>query len=116
MLLTLFDPGKQKLFDVDIKIKKGEIVGLAGLMGSGRTEFALSVFGRSYGSKVSGTVYKNGKPIDVTTVTACIDHGIAYTTEDRKGAGLILSEDIKDNIVLVDLWNLIEQRDPQPSA
>ena len=100
------DPGKQKLFDVDIKIKKGEIVGLAGLRGSGRTEYALSVFGRSYGSKISGTAYKNGKPIDVTTVSACIDHGIAYTTEDRKGAGLILSEDIKDNIVLVDLWNL----------
>ena len=100
------DPKKQTLFDVDIKIKKGEIVGISGLMGAGRTEFALSVFGRSYGSRISGTVYKEGVPIDVSTVSACIENGIAYTTEDRKGAGLILSEDIKDNIVLVDLWDL----------
>ncbi|MCJ7773662.1 MAG: ATP-binding cassette domain-containing protein, partial [Desulfobacterales bacterium] len=104
-----FDPvdtNKQTLFDVDIKIKKGEIVGLSGLMGAGRTEFALSVFGRSYGSKVSGTVYKAGSTIDVSTVSACISNGIAYTTEDRKGAGLVLSEDIKDNIVLADMWTL----------
>ena len=104
-----FDPvdtNKQTLFDIDIKIKKGEIVGLSGLMGAGRTEFALSVFGKSYGSKVSGTVYKDGSPVDVSTVSACISNGIAYTTEDRKEAGLILSEDIKDNIVLVDLWDL----------
>ena len=104
-----FDPvdsDKQTLFDIDIKIKKGEIVGLSGLMGAGRTEFALSVFGKSYGSKVSGTVYKEGKPVDVSTVAACISNGIAYTTEDRKGAGLVLSEDIKDNIALVNLWKL----------
>lgn len=106
-----FDPldtNKQRLFDLDIKIKKGEIVGLAGLMGAGRTEFALSVFGKLYGSRVSGTVYKEGYPIDVTTVSSCIEHGIAYTTEDRKGAGLILSEDIKDNTVVVHLWELAE--------
>ena len=104
-----FDPvdtDKQILFDLDIKVKKGEIVGLSGLMGAGRTEFALSVFGKSYGSKVSGTVYKDGRPVDVSTVSACISNGISYTTEDRKGAGLILSEDIKDNIVLANLWNI----------
>lgn len=108
---NVFDPldtNKQRLFDVDIKVRKGEIVGLAGLMGAGRTEFALSVFGKSYGSRISGTVYKEGKPIDVTTVSSCIEHGISYTTEDRKGSGLILSEDIKDNIVLADLWDLAE--------
>lgn len=106
---NVFDPvdkDKQTLFDVDIKIKKGEIVGLSGLMGAGRTEFALSVFGRSYGSKVSGTVYKEGKPVDVSSVAACIRNGIAYTTEDRKGAGLVLSEIIRDNIVLADLCEL----------
>ena len=102
------DPNKQILFDVEIKVKKGEIVGLAGLMGSGRTEFALSVFGKSYGSKISGTAYKEGKPVDVSTVSSCINNGIAYTTEDRKGAGLVLSENIRDNVVLVDLWNLAE--------
>lgn len=106
-----FDPmdtNRQTLFDVDIRVKKGEIVGLSGLMGAGRTEFALSVFGKMYGSKVSGTVYKDSKPIDVSTVSACIGNGIAYTTEDRKGAGLVISETIRENIVLVDLWNLAE--------
>ena len=113
-----FDPldsKKQILFDIDIKIKKGEIVGLSGLMGAGRTEFALSVFGKSYASRVSGTVYKEGTPIDVSSVSACINNGIAYTTEDRKEAGLILSEDLKDNVVLVDLWNIAKNgiRDKQ---
>jgi putative multiple sugar transport system ATP-binding protein len=116
------DTNKQILFDVDINIKKGEIVGLSGLMGAGRTEFALSVFGRSYGSNISGTVYKEGKPVDVSTVAACISNGIAYTTEDRKGAGLILSEDIKDNIVLADMWSLakngirVKQRETNASS
>lgn len=108
---NVFDPidtNKQKLFDIDIKIKKGEIVGLAGLMGAGRTEFALSVFGKSYGSRITGTVYKDGVPIDVSTSSSCIENGIAYTTEDRKEAGLILSENIKENTVLVHLWDLAE--------
>ena len=106
---NVFDPikkDKQILYDININLKKGEIVGLSGLMGAGRTEFALSLFGQSFGSRISGKVFKEGKEIDVSTVDACINNGIAYTTEDRKGAGLVLSEDIKDNIVLVDLWNL----------
>ena len=97
---------QQKIFNVNITAKKGEIVGIAGLMGAGRTEFALSVFGRSYGTGISGEIYKEGKVISGRTVSDLIKNGIAYTTEDRKTAGLILSESIKDNIVLVNLWNI----------
>ncbi len=81
-----------------LALRRGEIVGLAGLMGAGRTEFAMSVFGRSYGSSISGRVYKDGKQIDVSTVGAAIGHGIAYATEDRKRYGLNLIEDIKRNV------------------
>lgn len=100
------DSNVKKIRDLNIKIHRGEVVGIAGLMGAGRTEFALSVFGRSYGSKVTGKVLKSGKEIDVSTVSKAINNGIAYVTEDRKGTGLILSESIQDNIVLASLWDL----------
>jgi putative multiple sugar transport system ATP-binding protein len=64
-------------------------------MGSGRTELAMSIFGRAYGQRISGTVLKNGREIDVSTIGKAIAHGLAYVTEDRKGLGLILEEDIK---------------------
>ena len=67
-------------------MRRGEIVGIAGLMGAGRTEFAMSVFGRSYGQRISGTVLMHGKEVDVGTIRKAIDHGIAYVTEDRKSA------------------------------
>lgn len=100
------DSSVKKIRDLDIKLHRGEVVGIAGLMGSGRTEFALSVFGHSYGSKITGTVLKSGKEIDVSTVSKAIKNGIAYVTEDRKGTGLILSETIQDNIVLASLWDI----------
>jgi len=84
-----FDPmneDRQVLHDISINVKKGEVVGLAGLMGAGRTEFALSLFGRSYGKKISGNVLKNGKKIDVSSIPKAIKNGIAYATEDRKVA------------------------------
>jgi putative multiple sugar transport system ATP-binding protein len=67
-------------------------------MGAGRTEFAMSVFGKSYGKKITGQIIKDGKEIQVHSVKEAINHGIAYTTEDRKTAGLILIDDIKRNI------------------
>jgi putative multiple sugar transport system ATP-binding protein len=100
------DKSRQVLYDVNINVRKGEVVGIAGLMGAGRTEFALSVFGHSYGTGISGTVLKEGKPVSANTVSDAIKNGIAYTTEDRKAAGLILSEEIQDNIVLASLWNI----------
>ena len=89
--------------DVNIKVRKGEVVGLAGLMGSGRTELAMSIFGRSYGKNVTGTAYKHGQEIDISSVDKAIAEGIAYATEDRKAYGLILIQDIKGNITLANL-------------
>ncbi|MDF2667123.1 MAG: ABC-type sugar transport system, ATPase component [Microbacterium sp.] len=79
-------------------VRAGEIVGFAGLMGAGRTELAMSIFGRMYGTGISGEVYKSGQQIDVRTVDAAIKHGIAYATEDRKKYGLNLIGDIQVNV------------------
>lgn len=91
------------IHNVSFHIKQGEIVGIAGLMGSGRTELAMSIFGRAYGKKISGEVYINGKPVHLTDINRAIDHGLAYVTEDRKNYGLILEDDIKRNITLTNL-------------
>jgi putative multiple sugar transport system ATP-binding protein len=89
--------------NVNINVRKGEVVGIAGLMGAGRTELAMSIFGRSYGIRISGSAYKHGKEIDISTIDKAISNGIAYATEDRKAYGLILIEAIKDNITLANL-------------
>ena len=80
-------------------VRRGEIVGLAGLMGAGRTELAMSIFGRSYGNFISGQIFKDGKEIHVRNVSEAIDHGLAYVSEDRKALGLNLIDDIKRSIV-----------------
>ncbi|MFD0693399.1 multiple monosaccharide ABC transporter ATP-binding protein [Paenibacillus sp. GCM10027628] len=98
---------ERKVIDnIDLHIRRGEIVGIAGLMGAGRTELAMSIFGKSYGKKINGHIYKNGKEIDVNTINQAIDNGIAYVTEDRKNYGLILIDDIKRNISLASLKKL----------
>lgn len=89
--------------NVSLNVRKGEVVGIAGLMGAGRTELGMSVFGRVYGKKISGTLIKDGKPISLHSVRQAIDHGIAYVTEDRKNGGLILIDDIKRNVCLPSL-------------
>jgi len=89
--------------DVSINVRAGEVVGLAGLMGAGRTEFAMSVFGRSWGKFVDGTVVKDGRPVDVSTIPKAVKNGIAYLTEDRKTYGLVLINDVKSNITLANL-------------
>jgi putative multiple sugar transport system ATP-binding protein len=94
------DDTKLALNNINIKARKGEVVGIAGLMGAGRTEFAMSVFGKSYGKKIKGTIIKDGKEIQIKNVSEAIKHGIAYTTEDRKSAGLVLIDNIKHNITL----------------
>lgn len=96
-------PDREVIKGVNFHVKKGEIVGIAGLMGAGRTELAMSIFGRTYGKRISGKVFLRGKEIDVGTVQKAINHGIAYVTEDRKGYGLILDEDIQKNITLANL-------------
>lgn len=82
----------------NLNVRAGEVVGIAGLMGAGRTELAMSVFGRSYGHNISGRIFKRGEEIQVKSVQQAIKHGIAYATEDRKRYGLNLIEDIKRNI------------------
>ncbi|GAA4490628.1 MULTISPECIES: multiple monosaccharide ABC transporter ATP-binding protein [Actinoallomurus] len=90
----------------NLTLRRGEIVGLAGLMGAGRTELAMSVFGRSYGVGITGRVYKDGKEIRIKSVGDAIKHGIAYATEDRKRYGLNLIEDIKRNVSTAGLRKL----------
>jgi putative multiple sugar transport system ATP-binding protein len=92
--------GRMVVNKANLTLRRGEIVGLAGLMGAGRTELAMSVFGRSYGTNISGRIYKDGKLIEVASVQDAIKHGIAYATEDRKRYGLNLIADIKQNISL----------------
>ena len=89
--------------DVSFYVKKGEIVGIAGLMGAGRTELAMSIFGKSYGDNISGQLFIDGKEVHLNNVKEAIDHKIAYVTEDRKGNGLILSNSIKINTTLANL-------------
>ena len=89
--------------DVNLYARKGEVVGIAGLMGAGRTELAMSIFGRAYGTRISGKAYKHGKEIDVSSIQKAISNGVAYLTEDRKAYGLVLIEEIKDNITLTNL-------------
>ena len=89
--------------NINISVRKGEVVGISGLMGSGRTELAMSIFGEAYGSNISGKAYKYGQEIDISTIEKAIANGIAYATEDRKAYGLILIDQIKDNITLANL-------------
>lgn len=94
---------RQVIRKASFHVRKGEIVGIAGLMGAGRTELAMSLFGRSYGQSISGEAKLNGEPVDVSTVSSAIDAGLAYVTEDRKALGLILDETIQKNISLANL-------------
>ena len=89
--------------NVNINVRKGEVVGIAGLMGAGRTELAMSIFGRSYGTRISGTAMKQGREIDISNIDKAISNGIAYATEDRKAYGLVLIQEIKGNITLANL-------------
>ncbi|WP_068112950.1 multiple monosaccharide ABC transporter ATP-binding protein [Tropicimonas marinistellae] len=89
--------------DVNLNLRAGEIVGIAGLMGAGRTELAMSIFGRSYGQKISGEVQLKGQQVDVSTIRKAVDRGLAYVTEDRKEYGLVLENTIKNNLTLANL-------------
>ena len=100
---------RQMIKDVNFHVCKGEVVGIAGLMGSGRTELAMSVFGRAYGQKISGEVLLHGKPIDVSTIPKAMAAGLAYATEDRKTFGLVLIDHIKHNVTLANLAGVAAQ-------
>ena len=97
------DSRKAKISDVNIHVAKGEVVGIAGLMGAGRTELLKSIFGRSYGTAFGGELYKNGQKIRARSTSEAISHGIAYVTEDRKSEGLMLGHSIAMNLTLSNL-------------
>ena len=100
------DSNRVVVDDASFYVRAGEVVGFAGLMGAGRTELAMSIFGRSYGSNISGSVFKSGKEISVRTVSEAIRNGIAYATEDRKRYGLNLIGGIAVNITAAALGKL----------
>jgi len=96
-------PERVVIKGVNLHVNRGEIVGIAGLMGAGRTELAMSIFGKTYGRDISGEVFLHGKKVDTSTVQKAINNRIAYVTEDRKGYGLVLEETIAWNTTLANL-------------
>jgi putative multiple sugar transport system ATP-binding protein len=101
--------GRVVVSNANLTLRRGEIVGLAGLMGAGRTELAMSVFGHSYGIGITGRIYKNGQEVHLRSVGEAVKHGIAYATEDRKRYGLNLIEDIKRNVSAAGLTKLAKR-------
>lgn len=96
-------PERKVCDNVSINVRKGEVVGISGLMGAGRTELAMSIFGQSYGTNISGQLYLDGKEVHLKTVKQAIQNKLAYVTEDRKGNGLVLTNPIKINTTLANL-------------
>lgn len=94
---------KKVINNVSVKIHKGEVVGFAGLMGAGRTELMMSIFGKSYGRNISGDLYIHDQKVNLKDAKDAIEHRLAYVTEDRKGNGLILSNPIRVNTSLANL-------------
>ncbi len=95
--------GREVIKNVSFHVKRGEVLGIAGLMGAGRTELAMSIFGRAYGRNITGQALMENREVDLSSIQRAVKNGIAYVTEDRKSLGLILNEDIKNNVTLVNL-------------
>lgn len=108
---SAFDPnlGRSVVQEADLHVKKGEIVGIAGLMGSGRTELALSIFGNPKSYRIQGDLLVEGMKRKFKSPKDAIQAGIAYVTEDRKGDGLFLIQDIKQNISAAGLHSIATQ-------
>ena len=97
------DSDRKILHNININVKQGEIIGIAGLMGAGRTELAMSVFGKSYGRKITGQLFKNGEEVIFNNVDQAIKNGVAYVSEDRQEYGLVLIDSVKQNLTLANL-------------
>jgi putative multiple sugar transport system ATP-binding protein len=95
----LYD-GRKVCDNININVRKGEVVGVSGLMGAGRTELAMSIFGKSYGANIRGQLFLDGKEVTLNSVQDAIDNKLAYVTEDRKGNGLVLMNPISTNTTL----------------
>ena len=108
---SVYDPaaGREILHDINLYVREGEIVGLAGLMGAGRTELALSLFGNTPGYQItSGELVMDGKRVRFKSSSDAIDAGVAYATEDRKHNGLVLIQDIRFNTTFANLKSLVK--------
>ncbi|MDE5898002.1 MAG: ATP-binding cassette domain-containing protein, partial [Treponemataceae bacterium] len=104
-----YDVSRWLLKGIHLTVRRGEILGIAGLMGAGRTEFALSVFGNPRKYKTEGTLYHNGRKVAYKSPKEAIADGFAYVSEDRKRDGLILDQDVKQNITVASLRSLVKQ-------
>ncbi|MDR2792310.1 MAG: ATP-binding cassette domain-containing protein [Treponema sp.] len=102
------DPERKKLDNVNMTVRAGEVVGIAGLVGAGRTEFATSIFGKYYGVNIGGQTLINGKEVNMDSIPKAIEQGLAYITEDRKEFGLVLIESIKENTTLAKLKKIAQ--------
>ena len=100
------NPERKKLDEVSINVRAGEVVGLAGLVGAGRTELAMSVFGSAYGEGIQGETWIAGEEVDISTIPKAIARGVAYVPEDRKEHGLVLIQSVKENITVAKLQKL----------
>ncbi len=94
---------------ISFKVHKGEIVGFSGLQGAGRTELAMSLFGKSFGTKITGQEFIGGKEVQLKNERDAIEHGLAYATEDRKTNGLILSDSIARNTTLARMEKIADR-------
>lgn len=110
---TVYHPlyeGRKVCDNVNLTLRRGEVVGISGLMGAGRTELAMSIFGKSYGTNISGSLEIGGKEVRLHNVQAAIENKLAYVTEDRKGNGLILSASIRENTTLAKMEKISRHR------
>jgi D-xylose transport system ATP-binding protein len=98
-------PGRDLLHDVSFTVRKGEILGIAGLMGSGRTEILMSIFGALHGPR-KGVIKMEGEVLDFKSPNEAIKKGIALVSEDRKRLGLVLEDTVSRNISLASLGGL----------
>jgi putative multiple sugar transport system ATP-binding protein len=106
---TVYHPDYHDIKVVDsasFYLRKGEILAFCGPMGAGRTELMMSLFGRSYGYRSEGELRINGKPCTFNNPSAAIGSGLGYISEDRKGLGLVLIQDVKTNIAHASLKKL----------
>lgn len=101
---------KKVVKDVSFYARKGEIVGLFGLQGAGRTELAMSLFGKSFGSEIIGSMYINGEKCDPKNAKDALRNGLAYVTEDRKANGLVFSQSVARNTTMAGLEKITHYR------
>jgi len=104
IVLEVKNLNNEYVHDISFNVASGEIVGIAGLMGAGRTELAKTIYG--YFKKESGEIYVDGKKIENKSSKDGLKNGIAYVSEDRKGDGLILGLSVKENMSISSLNNM----------